>query len=133
MTYCTADDVRLLTGITPEDTPDSIINSLIETASRRCNARILEADLTQPTAPYADTLRDAAAHFAAALLIDRKRTDMSRPANITLENLAYNTTPDTEIQWHECLAKEALEQYITATRKEAGEDTGTIIMMVEGE
>lgn len=133
MTYCTAADVRLLTGITPEDTPDSVIDSLIETASRRCNARILEAGLTEPAEPYAGTLRDAASHFAAALLIDRKRIDTSRPASITLENLAFTTTPDTEIQWHECLAKEALEQYITATRKEAGEDTGTIIMMVEGE
>lgn len=133
MTYCTADDVRLLTGITPEDTPDSIITSLIETASRRCNARILEADLTLPAAPYADTLKDAAAHLTAALLIDRKRIELSRPAGLSLEGLSFTTSPDTEIQRHEALAKTSLEKYIAETRKAAGEATGTIIMMVEGE
>lgn len=133
MTYCTPDDVRLLTGITPEDTPDSIITSLIETASRRCNTRIDSANLPRPEEPYADLLRDAAAHITAALLIDRKRIELSRPAGLSVDGLSFSTSPDTEIQRHEILAKAALENYISEALKQAGEPTGTIIMMVEGE
>lgn len=133
MTYCTPDDVRLLTGIAPEDTPDSILTNLIETAERRCNARIETADLPQPEEPYADTLRDAAAHIAAALLIDRKRIELSRPAGLSVDGLSFSTSPDTEIQRHESLAKTALNNYITEARKQTGEQTGTIILMVEGD
>lgn len=131
MTYCTPDDVRLLTGITPEDTPDSIINDLIETAVHRCNARIETTGLSQPKEPYADTLRDAAAHFTAALLIDRKRIDLSRPAGLSVEGLSFSTSPDTEIQRHEELAKEALRDYMTAVQRETG--TNTLIRIVEGD
>ena len=131
MTYCTPDDVRLLTGITPEDTPDSTINDLIETAVRRCNARIETSGLPQPKEPYADTLRDAAAHFTAALLVDRKRIDLSRPAGLSVEGLSFSATPDTEIQRHEVLAKEALRDYMTAVQRETS--TNTLIRIVEGD
>lgn len=132
MTYCTPDDVRLLTGITPEDTPDSIINDLIETAVHRCNARIETTGLPQPKEPYADTLRDAAAHFTAALLIDRKRIDLSRPAGLSVEGLSFSTSPDTEIQRHEELAKSSIRDYIAHVRKETGESE-THIFIVDGD
>ena len=132
MTYCAPNDVRLLTGITPEDTPDSTINDLIEAAERRCNARIETADLPLPEEPYADTLRDAVAHFAAALLIDRKRIELSRPAGLSVDGLSFSTSPDTEIQRHEELAKSSLRDYIAHVRKETG-DSETNILIVDGD
>lgn len=114
MTYCTPTDVRDITGISESYLGDSDITRLIEAAERRCEARIIEAGLEIPAGPTVDdTLRDAAAYYTAAALVNRRRIDLTRSAAFAADGLSYTTTPDTEIAYLERRAEEALKAYIS--------------------
>lgn len=134
MAYCSPADLKTLTNYSSEEYPAEIIAAIIEVADRRCDARIREAGLTAPVpAPVPDTLRDASANYAAAIYLDRKRTDLSRPNSLSLEGLSFGTSPDTEIKRHEDLAKKSLERYIAEEEEQGGGVAGTYCEIVEGD
>lgn len=134
MGYCTVDDVRLLTGITSTDVDDTTVSSLISVADRFCDSRISEAGIDLPlTPPLPDTLKDASCHYTCAAVINRKRIDLSRPSSLNLGDISFSTTPDTEIQYHLSNGKILLERFIADTLSAAGESTGTIVYVIEGD
>lgn len=129
MAYSTAGDIRVITNFNLEEIPTTTMAEIIATADRRCDARIAEAGISLPIAePYPDTLRDASANFAAAILLNRKRIDLSRPNSLSLEGLSFGTSPEAEIQRHETIARQSLERYIAT----AG-GAGTQIYVLEGD
>lgn len=136
MPYCAADDVRLLTGVSVSDLDDSQLLGLIRIADTRCDALMTASGIPTPlsTDEVPNLLKDASAHFSAALVLDRKRIDLSRPASLALDGSnSFATSPDTEISHQESLGTRSLELYISGVLKSLGTPTGTIIHIVEGD
>lgn len=131
MAYCTAQDIRLLTGIIPEDIDDTTMESIISISDRKCDARMGSAGLTVPLSsdPTPSLVRDASANYAVSILIERKLIDLTRPNSYSAEGYSFAIDPVSEIARHNAAAADYLNKYITS---ESG--TGrTIIIAVEGD
>jgi len=130
MAYCTDADVRVITNISTADIDAAAMSDLIATADRRCNSRITAAgiDLPIPT-PYPDSLRDASAYYTAAACLNRKRIDLSRPNNLSLEGLSFGVSPEAEIAYLEIRADAFLSKFISDSKG----GSSSLIVVVEGD
>lgn len=127
--YCTTDDVVLITGTA---TAADVIAAQIAVADRDIDARIRAAGLVPPAGAAPDLLRDASANQTAALLINRGRIELSRPNALSLGEISFSASPDTEIARHEALAMQYLAAWISVEREAQGK-TSVIIAVVGGE
>lgn len=129
--YCTADDVRLLTGITSADTSDTVITSLIAVAQTRVEHRLDDAGVSLPIETIPDALRIGTAHLTAALLIRRKAVDLSRPNSLGLEGLSVGVNTAEDEQYY---AAAGLRYVEVAIAEILGDSRGrAIIDVVVGE
>lgn len=130
MAYCTTSDVRLLTNILSGDISDTVLTDLIACADTYCDTQLHDAGIVIPLpSPIPSTLKLASANLAAALCLNRKRVDLSRPQNLNLTDLSFGTSPDSEILYFETAGR----RYLSAFISECTGSSGTRIEVVEGE
>ena len=129
MAYCTAADVTLVTGVKIEGAYETAIPDFIAQADTDCNIQLKRSGVPLPILAVSDTLRGASAYLTAALLINRKRLDLSRPNSLNLGGeISIGTAPEAEIAWLRNEGQKYLSAYIADTLG----SSGTIIFNVEG-
>jgi hypothetical protein len=112
LTYCTPADIVLASGTL---LATETITSLIEMADRRIDAALAEAAVTG-TAGDLD-LETASIHYTIALIIDRGRLSSERPNSLSLgSDLSIGNNTQSEIDYHEQVARAAVNRFITRRR-----------------
>jgi len=130
MTYCTASDVTLITGVKITGDYVTAVPGFIAQADNDINLKLKQARIPLPITDVTDTLRDASAYLTAALLLNRKRDDLSRPNSVNLGGeISIGTAPEVEIAWNRNEGRRLLAAYIA----DVLDSSGTIINNVEGD
>lgn len=130
MAYCTAADVTLVSGVKITGDYVAIVPGCIAQADNDINIQLKRSGVILPIIDVTDTLRDASAYLAAAIVINRKRLDLSRPNSINLGGeISIGTAPEVEIAWLRNEGQRLLSAYIA----DVLESSGTIIFNVEGD
>lgn len=130
MAYCTAADVTLVSGVKITGDYVAIVPGCIAQADNDINIQLKRSGVILPIIDVTDTLRDASAYLAAAIVINRKRLDLSRPNSINLGGeISIGTAPEIEIAWLRNEGQRLLSAYIA----DVLESSGTIIFNVEGD
>ena len=130
MAYCTAADVTQVSGVKITGDYITVVPGFITQADDDINHRLKRAGIALPITEVTETLKNASAYLTAALVLNYKRDNLSRPNSINLGGeISIGTAPEVEIAWNRNEGYRLLSAYIA----DVLESSGTIIMTVEGD
>ena len=90
--------------------PTTVLTPIIEAAERRVDATLARSGLTG--SPGDADLKEASLHIAIALIVDRQRLTSERPDSLRLGVISIGNTTQSEIDYHEQVAGDAITRYV---------------------